>query len=116
MSTNPIKILSIPVKHGLINSIAYIINKNIAYLSDANEIPLKDIKYFKKLKYLIIDCLRFNKHPSHFSLNEIINLCQILKPKKTILTNLHTDLDYDHLIKILPRNIVPGYDGLTVSI
>ena len=116
MSTNPIKILSIPVKHGLINSIAYIINKNIAYLSDANEIPLKDIRYFKKLKYLIIDCLRYDKHPSHFSLNEVINLSNILKPKKTILTNLHSDLDYGHLLKILPKNIVPGYDGLTLTI
>ena len=116
MSTKIINILSIPVKHGLINSIAYIINRNIAYVSDANKIPLKDIKYFKKLKYLIIDCLRFNKHPSHFSLNEVIDLCNILKPKKTILTNLHTDLDYGHLIKILPKNIVPGYDGLTVTI
>ncbi len=41
MSKNSLKILSIPVKHGLINSIAYIINKKIAYVSDANEIYLK---------------------------------------------------------------------------
>tara|TARA_B100000780_G_scaffold266826_1_gene223372 strand:+ start:621 stop:1394 length:774 start_codon:yes stop_codon:yes gene_type:complete len=114
MSKNSLKILSIPVKHGLINSIAYIINKKIAYVSDANEIYLKDLRYFKKLKYLIIDCLRIEKHPSHFSLNEIINLSNKLKPKKTILTNLHTDLDYNHLIKILPKNIIPGFDGLSI--
>ena len=114
MSKNSLKILSIPVKHGLINSIAYKINKKIAYVSDANEIYLKDLRYFKKLKYLIIDCLRIEKHPSHFSLNEIINLSNKLKPKKTILTNLHTDLDYNHLIKILPKNIIPGFDGLSI--
>ena len=114
MSKNSLKILSIPVKHGLINSIAYIINKKIAYVSDANEIYLKDLRYFKKLKYLIIDCLRYKKHPSHFSLDEIINLTNKLKPKKTILTNLHTDLDYNHLIKILPKNIIPGFDGLSI--
>ena len=114
MSKNSLSIISIPVKHGLIDSIAYIINKKIAYVSDANEIYLKDIKHFKKLKYLIIDCLKFKKHPSHFSLNEIINLSNKLKPKKTILTNLHTDLDYDYLIEILPKNILPGFDGLTI--
>ena len=113
MSKNSLKILSIPVKHGLINSVAYIINKKIAYVSDANQIHINDMKHFKKLKYLIIDCLRFNKHPSHFSLNEIIDLSNILKPKKTILTNLHTDLDYNHLIKILPKNILPGFDGMS---
>ena len=116
MSKNSLSIISIPVKHGLIDSIAYIINKKIAYVSDANEIYLKDIKHFKKLKYLIIDCLKFKKHPSHFSLNEIINLSNKLKPKKTILTNLHTDLDYNQMLKILPNNIIPGYDGLSVII
>jgi len=114
MSKNSLKILSIPVKHGLINSIAYIFENKIAYLSDVNEIYVKDMRYFKKLKYLIIDCLRYNKHPSHFSLNEIINLSNKLKPKKTILTNLDADLDYDHLIKILPKNILPGFDGMSI--
>ena len=109
-----LKVLSIPVRHGSINSIAYIIEKKIAYLSDVNEIYLKDMKYFKKLKYLIIDCLRYKKHPSHFSLDEIINLTNKLKPKITILTNLNTDLDYYHLIKILPKNILPGFDGQTI--
>ena len=116
MSNKPINFLSIPVKHGLINSIAYIIDNKVAYLSDANEIPLNDIKHFKKLKYLIIDCLRIKKHPSHFSLNEVIKLFEILKPNKMILTNLHSDLDYDYLIKVLPKKIIPGYDGLTLTI
>ena len=116
MTKNSLKILSIPVRHGSINSIAYIIEKKIAYISDVNEIYLKDMKYFKKLKYLIIDCLRYKKHPSHFSLDEIINLTNKLKPKKTILTNLNTDLDYNHLVKILPKNILPGFDGLSIIV
>jgi phosphoribosyl 1,2-cyclic phosphate phosphodiesterase len=38
------------------------------------------------------------------------------KPKKAILTNLHSDLDYNYLKKTLPKNIVPAYDGLTVTL
>jgi phosphoribosyl 1,2-cyclic phosphate phosphodiesterase len=68
------------------------------------------------LENLIIDCLRYDEHPSHFNLNEILELVKIIKPKKTILTNLHTDLDYNQLKKELPKNIVPGYDGLTVNL
>ena len=116
VSGNKVKINAIKVKHGLINSIAYIINNNIAYVSDANEIYQKDYKYFKGLKYLIIDCLRIKKHPSHFNLDQILSLVEIIKPKKTILTNLHSDLDYNHLLKILPNGILPGYDGLSVNI
>ena len=41
---------------------------------------------------------------------------KIIRPKKTILTNMHTDLDYDKLKNILPKNIVPGYDGMTITL
>ena len=79
---NRINVKTIPVKHGLIDSIAYIFNDKIAYLSDANKIYNKNIKDFKNLKYLIIDCLRFNKHLAHFSFEEVIKLVSLLKPKK----------------------------------
>ncbi len=111
-----ISIKSISVKHGNINSIAYIVNKKCAYISDANEIFSKDLKYFKKLKYLIIDCLRYKSHPSHFGLLDVLNLTKVLKPKKTILTNLNNEMDYSELLKILPKNIVPGYDGMSFYI
>ena len=111
-----INIKAIKVKHGLIDSIAYIINKKIAYVSDANDFYKNDLLHFKGLKYLIIDCLRFNKHPSHFNFEDMLNITDVLKPKKTILTNLHSDLDYNQLLKILPNNIIPGYDGITVNI
>ena len=32
---------------------------------------------------------------------------------QTILTNLHTDLDYNELKKKLPKNIIPAFDGLS---
>tara|TARA_B100001173_G_C15854725_1_gene490306 strand:- start:514 stop:756 length:243 start_codon:yes stop_codon:yes gene_type:complete len=75
-----------------------------------------DYKYFKNLNYFIIDCLRYSKHPSHYNLEQVLKLTKILKPKKTILTNLHSDLDYRYLKKILPENIIPAYDGMTFNL
>ena len=111
-----ISIRCIPVQHGRILSQSLIINKSCAYVSDANKIYAKDLKYFKNLKYLVIDCLRYNPHPSHFNLSDVIEITKILNPKKTILTNLNTDMDYNYLSKILPKNIVPGYDGMSFYI
>ena len=108
--------MSVPVQHGKIKSQSFIINKSCAYINDANKIHKKDMKYFKNLNYFVIDCLRHHKHPSHFNLTEVIELTKILKPKKTILTNLHSDLDYNDLINILPKNIVPAYDGMSFYI
>jgi len=57
--------------------------------------------------------LRYNKHPSHYCLEDVLELIKILKPQKTVLTNLHSDLDYKKLKEILPKNILPAYDGMS---
>jgi len=111
-----ISIKSVPVQHGRILSQSFIINKSCAYVSDANKIFSNDLKFFKNLRYLVIDCLRFSNHPSHFSFNEVIKITQLLKPRKTILTNMNNEMDYKRLTKILPKNIVPGYDGMSFYI
>jgi len=67
------------------------------------------------LDYLIIDCLRIKFHPGHFNLDTAKLLSKELKPKKTILTNLHVDLDYEKLKKKLPPNIVPAFDGMSFN-
>ena len=76
----------------------------------------KDYKYFKYLNYFVIDCLRYKEHPSHFNLEQVLNLIKFLNPRKSILTNLHSDMDYRDLKKILPKNITPAYDGMTFSL
>ncbi len=111
-----LKIKSIKVKHGNVDSICFIIDKKIAYISDVSDIYKKDFKYFKNLKYLIIDCLWLRYHPSHLNLENSLKFINLFKPKKAILTNLHSDLDYDFLKKSLPKNITPAFDGLTINL
>ena len=113
---NKIIIKSIEVKHGAINCLAFIINDKCAYASDINKIYKKDLKKFLNLKYFVVDCLQDAPHPSHFSLIEVLNLVEKIKPKKTFLTNLHSDLDYNYLLKILPKNVKPAHDGLSFYI
>ena len=111
-----ILIESFAVEHGIIDSLCYIINKKLAYASDISLFYKKDIMKLMKLDYLIIDCLWYKNHSSHLNLNQVLNLVNTLNPKKTILTNMHTDLDYDELKKILPKSIIPGYDGMKVNL
>ena len=71
------------------------------------------------LKLLIIDCLKFKKHATHLNFQKCLAYIKKIKPKKTILTNLHSDIDYLFLKKRLLKistNIIPGYDGLKVII
>ena len=106
---------AIKVKHGNdTNTTAYIFEK-IAYISDTNDLSIVKIKELKNLKFLIIDCLKLENHPTHLSLDECLYVRDVLKPKKTILTNLHHDLDYSYLIKHLPKNVMPAFDGLNIK-
>jgi len=102
-------------KHGKTISIIYIF-ENTAYISDSNDLSIIKIKELQNLKYLIIDCLKFKKHPTHFNLDESLFIHKCLKPKKTILTNLHHDLDYRFLLRKLPKNVLPAYDGLSLNL
>ena len=111
-----IKVKSVKVKHGNIDSICYIIDKKIAYISDISDISKNNFRFFKNLEYLIIDCLWLRHHPSHLNLENSLKFINIFKPKKAILTNLHSDLDYNFLKKTLPKNIVPAFDGLTIKL
>ena len=58
----------------------------------------------------------YRYHPSHLNLESSLELINKLKPKKSILTNLHLDLDYQKLKRRLPKNVVPAYDGLSVNL
>ena len=106
-----INIEPLEVSHGMIKATGYLFDK-IAYISDCNEINKKVSKKLMNLNFLIIDCLRKNKHPSHFNYDEAIDFIKFVKPKNAILTNLHVDLDYFDLKKKLPKNIEPAFDGL----
>ena len=106
---------AIKVKHGKINSIGYIFN-NSAYIADCNQLSKSNIERLKNLKYFIIDCLRFKPHPSHFCFKEVLSILKEIKPKKTILTNLHSDLDYNILLKKSPINVKPAFDGLKIQL
>ncbi len=102
------------VKHGKVKSLAYIFEK-IAYISDCKDLSIIKSKKLINLNYLIIDCLRLEKHTSHFTLKEALYVHNCLKPKKTILTNLNHELDYNFLLRKLPKNVLPAYDGLTIN-
>ena len=102
-------------KHGKTNSVIYVFEK-VAYISDAKDLSIINIKALRNLKFLILDCLKFKNHPTHFNLEEALFVHRQLKPKKTILTNLMYDVDYNFLLHVLPKNVLPAYDGLSLNL
>jgi phosphoribosyl 1,2-cyclic phosphate phosphodiesterase len=102
------------LNHGEINALGFRIG-NLAYTPDVKRIPAASRPLLEGLEVWIIDALRYRQHPSHFSLDEALAEIEAMRPKRAILTNLHTDLDYEALLKRLPEHIVPAYDGMRVD-
>ena len=63
----------------------------------------------------VVDALRHTPHPSHLNLEEALAWIIRIKPKRAILTNLHSDLDYDALRAKLPPNVEPAYDLMSFN-
>ena len=103
------------VKHGKAKVVAYVFEKT-AYISDCNDMSIINIRDLKNLNFLVIDCLKYSKHPSHFNLGQCLYIRQVLKPKKMVLTNLSDDMDYNYLLKKLPNGVVPAYDGMKINL
>ena len=96
-----ISIKPISVDHGKVKSNCFIIDKKLAYISDISDISNKDFKYFKNLKYLIIDCLWYNFHPSHFNLEKSLFFINKFNPSKAILTNLSEIILLNNILFII---------------
>lgn len=101
--------------HGRINSLGFRIGP-LAYCNDLNELPRETQEHLMGLDVLVIDALRYSEHPSHANLEQALAWIDQLKPNRSILTNLHIDMDYQTLLAELPEGVEPGYDGWSVEL
>jgi phosphoribosyl 1,2-cyclic phosphate phosphodiesterase len=111
----PVQALPILQEHGDIPSLGFRFG-GLAYSADIKNLPPESIKAMAGLDVWIVDALRYDPHPSHLNLSEALALIGRVAPKRAVLTNLHADLDYETLRKVLPPHIQPAYDGMTIDL
>ncbi|MEM1289165.1 MAG: MBL fold metallo-hydrolase [Pseudomonadota bacterium] len=107
--------LPIPVQHGDITALGFRVGA-AAYIPDVSAIDEAQIRSLHDLDVLIIDALRYRAHGSHFTVEQALELSARIRPKRTILTNMHVDLDYRTLAAELPSTVEPAYDGLEITL
>ena len=108
----PIEALPVLQDHGDIPSLGFRFG-NVAYSADIKSLPEAGLAALAGLDVWIVDALRKAPHPSHFNLDEALDWIARVKPKRAILTNLHSDMDYATLRASLPPGVEPAYDGMT---
>jgi phosphoribosyl 1,2-cyclic phosphate phosphodiesterase len=108
-----IEALPFRLNHGEIDALGLRFG-GIAYTPDLNGIPDESLPFLQDLDLWIVDALRYTHHPSHFSVAETLDWIARLKCKRAIITNMHSDLDYERLAKEIPAGVVPAYDGMRI--
>ena len=102
-------------QHGTIESLGFRI-ADLAYCSDVSAVPDHTTARMRGLDVLIVDALQYHEHPSHFSVAQAIKFAHSIAPRRTMLTHMHTPLDYRTMKAELPDTIEPAYDGMVVEI
>ena len=111
-----IMVTPINVLHGTLPTTGFRIGQ-FAYITDAKTIADSEMAKLQGLDTLVINALRIEQHPAHLSLGESLDIIGKLKPSHAYLTHIsHKIPVYEELIKILPDNVRPAYDGLSIII
>lgn len=89
---------------------------DFTYITDANFIPEPELEKIRGTRYLVINALRREKHVSHYTLREAVELIQSLGPEQAYLTHLSHQMGRHEVVNAeLPEGIQCAFDGLKVE-
>jgi phosphoribosyl 1,2-cyclic phosphate phosphodiesterase len=87
------------------------------YITDANKIEPAEKDKIRGSEVLVLNALRKERHISHFSLGETIEIAKELQVSQTWLTHISHQLGkHDDVNKELPNGIALAYDMLQIKI
>ena len=102
----------VPLEHSRFNVLGFRVG-DVAYCTDVSRIPDASWPLLAGLDVLVLDALKSGPpHPAHLSVEQAVAVAERLKPRRTILTHMSHEIDYDTLRRLLPAGVEPAYDGL----
>ncbi len=108
----------LPVLHGRIYTTGYHFQyergPRLAYIPDCKLIPDATLELLADVDVLIVDGLRYELHPTHFSIQEALDAAAACRARHTWLTHLSHSVSHASLSAALPRNVSVAYDTLEI--
>lgn len=89
---------------------------DLTYITDANYISEAEKEKIRGSKILILNALRHEPHPSHFTLKEALQLVDELRPEDAFFTHISHQLGtHKEVEMMLPAHVHLAYDGLQIQ-
>jgi phosphoribosyl 1,2-cyclic phosphate phosphodiesterase len=120
IGTAPFDVLGlhfIPLRliHGQLPVLGFRIN-DVAFCTDVSFIPDETWPLLEGVKFLILDALWDDPHPTHFSVSQACEVIARVKPERAYLTHCSHRLDYEKTNARLPAGVELAYDGLQIPL
>lgn len=112
--TEDLSVLPLLGWHGKLPITVFRFN-DFAYATDVSELPAETRRELQNLDVLILDCVRFQPHPTHMHLEKSLQTIAELKPKRAFLTHLNHEFLYRRDARLLPPNVQFALDGLVIE-
>lgn len=103
------------VPHGSISAMGFRFGP-LAYTPDLSDMSDAAWEMIAGVDTWVVDALQRKPHPTHTHLAQTLEWIARLAPRRAVITNMHTDMDYDELSAELPDGIIPAHDGLVLEL
>ncbi|MBR0037139.1 MAG: MBL fold metallo-hydrolase [Bacteroidales bacterium] len=103
------------IYHGKLPILAWRLGP-LAYITDCTEIPESEWAKLEHVDTLILDALRWKTHPTHFNVEQALEVVDRMKPRQTFFTHLSHDIGlHPWANSRLPQGVQLAYDGLQIE-
>ena len=115
-STLGCEVVPIPMKHGPHFEVLGFRIGDFAYCTDTNEIPSASRDLIRGVHTFVVGALREREHPTHFNLEQAIEVARDIGATRTLITHVGHELDHEATNRRLPNGIDLAHDGLRVPV
>ena len=112
-----VEVTALTVAHGPEQTVGFLLawrGCRVGYFPDCHRMPEDTVRALQGVDVMVLDTLRYRKHPTHLCVDESVALLQRIAAPRSYLIHLCHDLEHARLESELPDNIRVAYDGLVV--
>ncbi len=85
------------------------------YSTDVLNLNEKALATLEGVDTWVVGCFQRASHWVHANLEQVLSWVERLRPRRTVLTHLGTDMDFGWMTRNLPSGVEPGYDGMILE-